>query len=146
MPCGPTAVHKQPRRPEGISFTNPESPRRTKLGNESGIIPRLCPKVGNESGIIPRLCPKVGNESDIIPQLCPKVGNDIPFITHFTKDNHAKTMNDVPPETYKTLYNKKTAQNKGQSKNSSIIYLVVSSVQVIPNAPSPKCVPITAPK
>ncbi len=132
MPCGPTAVHKQPRRPEGISFTNPESPRRTKLGNESGIIPRLCPKVGNES--------------DIIPQLCPKVGNDIPFITHFTKDNHAKTMNDVPPETYKTLYNKKTAQNKGQSKNSSIIYLVVSSVQVIPNAPSPKCVPITAPK
>lgn len=118
MPCGPTAVHKQPRRPEGISFTNPESPRRTKLGNESGII----------------------------PQLCPKVGNDIPFITHFTKDNHAKTMNDVPPETYKTLYNKKTAQNKGQSKNSSIIYLVVSSVQVIPNAPSPKCVPITAPK
>ncbi len=132
MPCGPTAVHKQPRRPEGISFTNPESPRRTKLGNESGIIPRLCPKVGNESGII--------------PQLCPKVGNDIPFITHFTKDNHAKTMNDVPPETYKTLYNKKTAQNKGQSKNSSIIYLVVSSVQVIPNAPSPKCVPITAPK
>ncbi len=132
MPCGPTSVHKQPRRPEGISFTNPESPRRTKLGNESGIIPRLCPKVGNESGII--------------PQLCPKVGNDIPFITHFTKDNHAKTMNDVPPETYKTLYNKKTAQNKGQSKNSSIIYLVVSSVQVIPNAPSPKCVPITAPK
>ena len=132
MPCGPTAVHKQPRRPEGISFTNPESPRRTKLGNESGIIPRLCPKVGNES--------------DIIPQSCPKVGNDIPFITHFTKDNHAKTMNDVPPETYKTLYNKKTAQNKGQSKNSSIIYLVVSSVQVIPNAPSPKCVPITAPK
>ncbi len=121
MPCGPTAVHKQPRRPEGISFTNPESPRRTKLGNESGIIPRLCPKVGNESGIIPRLCPKAGNESDIIPQLCPKVGNesdiipqscpkvgnDIPFITHFTKDNHAKTMNDVPPETYKTLYNKK---------------------------------------
>ena len=99
MPCGPTAVHKQPRRPEGISFTNPESPRRTKLGNESGIIPRLCPKVGNES--------------DIIPQLCPKVGNDIPFITHFTKDNHAKTMNDVPPETYKTLYNKKTAQNEG---------------------------------
>ncbi len=132
MPCGPTAVHKQPRRPEGISFTNPESPRRTKLGNESGIIPRLCPKVGNES--------------DIIPQLCPKVGNDIPFITHFTKDNHAKTMNDDPTETYKTLYNKKTAQNKGQSKNSSIIYLVVSSVQVIPNAPSPKCVPITAPK
>ncbi len=113
MPCGPTAVHKQPRRPEGISFTNPESPRRTKLGNESGIIPRLCPKVGNESGIIPRLCPKVGNESGIIPQLCPKVGNDIPFITHFTKDNHAKTMNDVPPETYKTLYNKKTAQNEG---------------------------------
>ena len=127
MPCGPTAVHKQPRRPEGISFTNPESPRRTKLGNESGIIPRLCPKVGNESDIIPQLCPKVGNksdiipqscpkvgnESDIIPQLCPKVGNDIPFITHFTKDNHAKTMNDVPPETYKTLYNKKTAQNEG---------------------------------
>ena len=69
--------------------------------------------MGNESGIIPRLCPKVGNESDIIPQLCPKVGNDIPFITHFTKDNHAKTMNDVPPETYKTLYNKKTAQNEG---------------------------------
>ena len=132
MPCGPTVVHKQPRRPEGISFTNPESPRRTKLGNESGIIPQLCPKVGNES--------------DIIPQSCPKVGNDIPFITHFTKDNHAKTMNDVPPETYKTLYNKKTAQNKGQSKNSSLIYLVVSSVQVIPNAPSPKCVPITAPK
>ena len=132
MPCGPTVVHKQPRRPEGISFTNPESPRRTKLGNESGIIPRLCPKVRNES--------------DIIPQLCPKVGNDIPLITHFTKDNHAKTMNDVPPETYKTLYNKKTAQNKGQSKNSSLIYLVVSSVQVIPNAPSPKCVPITAPK
>ncbi len=56
--------------PEDISFTNPESPRT---------------KVGNESDIIPQLCPKVGNQSDIIPQLCPKVGNDTPFITHFTK-------------------------------------------------------------
>ena len=84
--------------PEDISFTNPESPR-TKVGNESGIIPQLCPKVGNQSDIIPQLCPKmgnqsdiipqlcpkVGNQSDIIPQLCPKVGNDTPFITHFTK-------------------------------------------------------------
>ena len=56
--------------PEDISFTNPESPRT---------------KVGNESDIIPQLCPKMGNQSDIIPQLCPKVGNDTPFITHFTK-------------------------------------------------------------
>ena len=70
--------------PEDISFTNPESPR-TKVGNESDIIPQLCPKMGNQSGIIPQLCPKVGNQSDIIPQLCPKVGNDTPFITHFTK-------------------------------------------------------------
>ena len=56
--------------PEDISFTNPESPRT---------------KVGNESDIIPKLCPKMGNQSDIIPQLCSKVGNDTPFITHFTK-------------------------------------------------------------
>ena len=84
--------------PEDISFTNPESPRTKvgnesdiipklcpKMGNQSGIIPQLCPKVGNQSGIIPQLCPKMGNQSDIIPQLCPKVGNDTPFITHFTK-------------------------------------------------------------